>query len=951
MSEVNKIYLLRGNDTPLSVCLRKREGDGDPVPYDLSEAERIRLALVGHGAHVFASGVTVSGEDNNIVSGVIPGRALLKGDYDLEVTFRSGGRDKRFAVEDMFEAVDFLAEDADGETEGEGAGIWVNVTVQPEVIEIAGPTGPRGYTPVLTADEDGTIYADGVLLTEVVKDVTEAVESAETRRAEQAASDHTRAENDHTRAENDHGAIATLSGRVDSLEGDVSQLGLEVNGLDYTTDDADVHQVNTSSTVETTSGTRLRLLFYVFPGAIVSASCPLGSGLAAGVYSTRDYAVIAGNTGLLQSLLGGNYVHSLQNAVISAEGYLSISLKKSDGSSFSAQEKEQYLSETIVSITKDGLAQNVDELGQEVTIINSSIGEVPPALMSKDLEYSKLSETFWNAYSADNTSVAVFMYSPFIIKNIKIGVITSLTAKFASIGKITIGKIKVVDVIVGQAFDYTKILGRKSYNIPTTGEQTIQIEPLYIADDEYIAIGMPSDSAVFYYGSSGGTMRGYYYVGSNGILTQEPASGRYLGVKVDGYEYTTIPCTMVENGFFASDTLMSIVGRERVTRLFYNGYSASNNTMSIPANSPFPIAKDYDTDYYVNSIKLRIASPGNLTIGKIKKADAMPGAIADRSKVFDKIVLTFEKVGEYTCKLPSSWDSKIKMDEYLVLQDIGDTAMFYYGNTTPRDRGFLYILPSTGAWAATQSSLNVDINVDIIYQDSSYTGKKISILGDSISTFAGYIPEGNATYYPTGTVQSVEDTWWKKLINALGLELDINNSWSGSRVTTTAGETSAGCMSRCQNLGDPDVIIIWMGINDFNNEVALGTYDGKSAVPSNTTTFREAYAIMLDKVLTAYPRAEIWACTLPQCERNGTTGFPEINGNGISLLDFNIAIEELARAFGVKVLDHNRCGLTYQNMSVYNPDNLHPNKYGHSLIANNDIRQMDNVIRWRFPIA
>lgn len=204
MSEVNKIYLLRGNDTPLSVCLRKREGDGDPVPYDLSAAERIRLALVGHGAHVFASGVTVSGEDNNIASGVIPGRALLPGDYDLEVTFRSGGRDKRFAVEDMFEAVDFLAEDADGETEGEGAGIWVNVTVQPEVIEIAGPTGPKGDTPVLTADEDGTIYADGILLTEVVKDVTEAVESAETQRAEQASSDHTRAENDHTRAENDH---------------------------------------------------------------------------------------------------------------------------------------------------------------------------------------------------------------------------------------------------------------------------------------------------------------------------------------------------------------------------------------------------------------------------------------------------------------------------------------------------------------------------------------------------------------------------------------------------------------------------------------------------------------------------------------------------------------------------------------------------------------------------
>ena len=110
----------------------------------------------------------------------------------------------------------------------------------------------------------------------------------------------------------------------------------------------------------------MRLLFYVYPGCIVSASCPLGSGLAAGVYSTKDYAVIAdAYLGVLQ-ILSGTYIHSLQNAVISAEGYLSISLKKSDGSSFTAQEKEQYLAETIISITKDGLAQNIDELKTDI---------------------------------------------------------------------------------------------------------------------------------------------------------------------------------------------------------------------------------------------------------------------------------------------------------------------------------------------------------------------------------------------------------------------------------------------------------------------------------------------------------------------------------------------------------------------------------------------------------
>lgn len=243
-------------------------------------------------------------------------------------------------------------------------------------------------------------------------------------------------------------------------------------------------------------------------------------------------------------------------------------------------------------------------------------------------------------------------------------------------------------------------------------------------------------------------------------------------------------------------------------------------------------------------------------------------------------------------------------------------------------------------------------DIDGVRIDGSlhYKGKTLSILGDSISTFSGYIPSGNVTYYPTGDVQSVQDTWWKKLADALGMSINVNNSWSASRVTTTNGEASAGCGVRAESLGtNPDVIIIWMGINDFNLEVGLGTYDGKSAIPSTTTTFREAYAIMLNKVLTTYPRAEVWVCTLPQCERNGAETFPEINGNNVPLLDFNLAIEELARAFGVKVLDHNRSGLTYQNMSVFNPDELHPNKYGHSVIANNDIRQMDNCVPTRYP--
>lgn len=239
---------------------------------------------------------------------------------------------------------------------------------------------------------------------------------------------------------------------------------------------------------------------------------------------------------------------------------------------------------------------------------------------------------------------------------------------------------------------------------------------------------------------------------------------------------------------------------------------------------------------------------------------------------------------------------------------------------------------------------------------SAYRNKTLSILGDSISTFAGYIPSGNANFY-TGSncgVNSVNDTWWMKVLTALGMELKLNNSWSGSRVTTTNGDASAGCMTRCQNLGNaPDVIIVYMGINDFNNEVALGEYDGNGAFPTATTTFREAYAIMLNKIMTAYPTSEIWCATLPSCERNGDIGAPEKNGNNVLLDDFNKAIRNLSQVFGAKILEHAQCGLTYQNMNLYMGDwgssqGLHPNASGHSLIANNDIRQMDTSVTIRY---
>ncbi len=70
----------------------------------------------------------------------------------------------------------------------------------------------------------------------------------------------------------------------------------------------------------------------------------------------------------------------------------------------------------------------------------------------------------------------------------------------------------------------------------------------------------------------------------------------------------------------------------------------------------------------------------------------------------------------------------------------------------------------------------------------------VYILGDSYSTYDGWIPEGNPFYYSkenddereekSGVVR-VEDTWWYKLINETNSKLVLNNSFSGSTICNT----------------------------------------------------------------------------------------------------------------------------------------------------------------------
>ena len=151
---------------------------------------------------------------------------------------------------------------------------------------------------------------------------------------------------------------------------------------------------------------------------------------------------------------------------------------------------------------------------------------------------------------------------------------------------------------------------------------------------------------------------------------------------------------------------------------------------------------------------------------------------------------------------------------------------------------------------------------------SPLAGKTVSICGDSISTFTGYIPDYYSKFYPEmGEITRVEDTWWMQMLERTGMELCRNASYSGSTVSGQSQDNGDGryACGNCRVLDlagdegeDPDVILILMGANDLLTDIPLGAYDGVSPVEEGyIKTFSEAYALMLDKMLKRYPQTEI----------------------------------------------------------------------------------------------
>ena len=151
---------------------------------------------------------------------------------------------------------------------------------------------------------------------------------------------------------------------------------------------------------------------------------------------------------------------------------------------------------------------------------------------------------------------------------------------------------------------------------------------------------------------------------------------------------------------------------------------------------------------------------------------------------------------------------------------------------------------------------------------SAQNRPRVSVLGDSYSTFQGYIPEGNETWYytPTDTsrtdVDNVTQTWWWQVINQAGCLIEKIDSYSGATVSYHGYDnqdySARSFITRLPRLGSPDVIFIFGGTNDAWAGAELGDYKYDNFTRADFYTYRPALANLLQQAKERYPNVKIF---------------------------------------------------------------------------------------------
>ena len=253
--------------------------------------------------------------------------------------------------------------------------------------------------------------------------------------------------------------------------------------------------------------------------------------------------------------------------------------------------------------------------------------------------------------------------------------------------------------------------------------------------------------------------------------------------------------------------------------------------------------------------------------------------------------------------------------------------------------------------------------------------KRVSIIGDSISTYKGWIHTDNvnghycSAHYPTKDITSVEQTWWYGLIYNYMKNAQFEMNISGGNTTVVENTTATNYSSQywyswdfCtrfiyfKGVGNPDIVFIHGGTNDLGHissygaseELIAGQAMNSSAAPDATAlnalfatadacttvsqaealafnTFCAAYIKLVKMVRLRYPSAKV-VCIIGDCVSEGMQS----------------AIKSVADHYGARYVDFLAINgfRGTSPLTKYEGNVVHPDANGMDFMASTIYRQL-----------
>lgn len=268
----------------------------------------------------------------------------------------------------------------------------------------------------------------------------------------------------------------------------------------------------------------------------------------------------------------------------------------------------------------------------------------------------------------------------------------------------------------------------------------------------------------------------------------------------------------------------------------------TRGTLSGKAIKSITIESADAENYIAGNVSLNFARPGISAISEGKTSITIHTMTADNANSTLSMGTVAEPAEVGAVVLPCEFTGKVTV--------IGDGFSFVKEIATPiaLQAGFIKTLTIDAAAASASAKL------------------KVGVIGDSISSFSGIIPNGYKAYYPKSDcdVDKWTKTYWGILINEYwNAELDVNCSWSGGCVAPGVSGKTEGSdfVTRCTDFVNPDVILLFGGTNDAisSNGVALGDYSYDLPFGSLNTNcrFRDSYIAVIKAIQANYPEAKI----------------------------------------------------------------------------------------------